>query len=481
VGGLVVSAALILVLAVVARRAGDPDIWWHLRTGQWILLHGALPATDLYTYTVDTHAWINHEYGTEILIALLFGWGGFAALSLAFAAIIWAGFLLILARIRMEPAPAVVTALVLGLVALGAEAVWGPRPQMMTFTLSCLELYWLEGFMRGRSRAVFALPLVVVGWANLHAGFVISLVFLALALVVQGMISLADRRDRQARRRAVQLAAVLITCTLAGAVNVHGFAVYGYAWGTQFDALQQSFVAEWQSPNFHDLSSRGMEVMLLLLLFALALRRPRLWDVGLAATTTLLALSAIRNEAIFVAAVGPILAWSYANAWRRVQAHRLYDRVGAFCRRRGVLRVGLAAVVVAAAGTSAFIGRTLSQQTAATAANFPVGAANWLAAHPSVGTHMLNASDWGGYLAYRFYPIANRRVFIYGEYLVMGDPLIQDIYDIEHAAPDWQTILATHRVDYVVERPNSPLSEALAVDPGWHEVYGDGFAVIFTR
>ena len=34
------------VVAARARTNWDQDIWWHLRAGQWIVEHGALPATD---------------------------------------------------------------------------------------------------------------------------------------------------------------------------------------------------------------------------------------------------------------------------------------------------------------------------------------------------------------------------------------------------------------------------------------------------
>jgi hypothetical protein len=124
---------------------------------------------------------------------------------------------------------------------------------------------------------------------------------------------------------------------------------------------------------------------------------------------------------------------------------------------------------------------TLSGQAASTRANFPVGAADWLAAHSTVGTRMFNAYDWGGYLLHRFYPESNRRVFIYGEATLMGNHLVQEISDVENAKPDWQQILASNRVDYVVERTDSSLSMALTVDPQWTRVYDDGFAVIFVK
>jgi hypothetical protein len=30
---------------------GDSDTGWHLRTGEWILAHGRVPTTDLFSYT----------------------------------------------------------------------------------------------------------------------------------------------------------------------------------------------------------------------------------------------------------------------------------------------------------------------------------------------------------------------------------------------------------------------------------------------
>jgi hypothetical protein len=44
----------------------DPDIWWHLRNAQYLLQHHHLPRVDIYSFTVAGHAWINHEWLSEI-------------------------------------------------------------------------------------------------------------------------------------------------------------------------------------------------------------------------------------------------------------------------------------------------------------------------------------------------------------------------------------------------------------------------------
>jgi hypothetical protein len=115
------------------------------------------------------------------------------------------------------------------------------------------------------------------------------------------------------------------------------------------------------------------------------------------------------------------------------------------------------------------------------ASSYPIGAADWLAAHPEVGTHMYNQYGWGGYLAYRFYPEKNRQVFIFGEAELMGDPLLNQYDDVQNLRPDWKAILAQYDVDYVVFNTGDALSNVLATQPDWKLVYQDKVAVIFVR
>jgi hypothetical protein len=480
-GALLVGVALVLLLTVLTRRVGDPDFWWHLRIAQWMVDNHSLPSHDIFTYTVPTNPWVDHEYGTELIMYGLYRLGGFALVSVVFALVTWAGFLLIVRRIQLERVPAVIIAIVLGLAALAGAAVWGPRSQMITFALTCLELFWLEAFLRDRSRALYALPAVVVVWANLHAGFVFSLLFVGVALGCELLLWWSRRSDEH-RRRAARLVAVLVLCAVAGLITPHGLDLYRYVVRTQLSAVQQSFIAEWHSPDFHRLDTRGLELMILLLLGGFALRPPRLWDVALTMVATVFALQAVRHTAIFVAAVTPVVAWSYAGVW---------DRVGLVPRLRAFIRTHLDEVRVAFAGvlaatlvfTALFARTTLHTQGASTAANFPVEAVKWLRDHPQTGTHMFNAYDWGGYLAYSLYPDPKRRVFSFGEAVVMGDPLMQQVSDVENSKPDWLAILEQHQVDYVVERPDSPLAMTLSFSPGWVRVCCDDndFSVIFVR
>jgi hypothetical protein len=113
--------------------------------------------------------------------------------------------------------------------------------------------------------------------------------------------------------------------------------------------------------------------------------------------------------------------------------------------------------------------------------DYPVAAADWLDAHPEVGTRMYNQYGWGGYFAYRFYPQPNRKVFIFGEAALMGDPLLNEYEDVQTLRSSWKHRLDQYQVDYVVYNKGEALANVLATQPDWKLVYEDSVAVIYVR
>jgi hypothetical protein len=94
---------------------------------------------------------------------------------------------------------------------------------------------------------------------------------------------------------------------------------------------------------------------------------------------------------------------------------------------------------------------------------------------------MFNQYGWGGYLAYRFYPDPNRKVFIFGEAALMGDQLLNEYADVQFLEPDWSAVLDKYDVNCVVYNRDLPLTNLLVHDPGWKLVYEDEQSVIFER
>lgn len=477
-------ASVLLACVLVAGVArfvvpvADPDFWFHVETGRWILQHHALPTHDLYTWTVPGHRWIDYEYLTEVLMALIFGAWGFAGVSLAFGALTWAGFLFLSRSTLEDDPPYLIAAAALALALVATVAVWGPRPQMVTFAFAAIEISWLRRFLAGRDRHVYWTPLLVALWANLHGGWPIALALIAVAIAAEGMRWLAG--DERPRRRAaiVRLAAVLGACAISPLLTPHGLGVYVAPLGPLTSSAQQALINEWQSPDFHLWYFWPLLLTILLLVVGLTLARPRLFDLLLTLVTLAMTLVSARQLALFALAVTPTLVTVWAAAYRGAR-----DRLPRFLVHRppGRLRGALATLVIAAAATGALTVSRLTQQDALLHQGFPVGAADWLAAHPGVGTRMYNDYSWGGYLAYRLYPDPHRRVYVFGEASVMGDAMLERWAGIAYLRPGWRQALDAQGIDYVVEPAGAPLTTVLAADPSWKLVYRDQTAVIYVR
>jgi hypothetical protein len=470
---------MIAVAMMFVTSEQDPDFWWHLRVGRWMVENGRLPSTDLFTFTVPAHVWTDHEYLTEVLMWLVYNSAGIVGISILFGLITWAGFWILYRQVRRQPYVIVGVGLALG--AIAGNPIWGPRAQMITFALSCLELFWLQAYLSGRSRALTYFPLLMVLWANLHGGWVIAFVWLGIALASELAGWVLDRSNPAHKAHVRFLAIISAASVVAVAATPHGLSLYLYPFNTVGSTAQEKLIVEWFSPDFHQRYLLPFEAMIFIAFAGFALRRPSLYEFLLVLAATASALQSVRNIALFVAAVTPVIINTYSAYWSEVAKARRWTLAApgrpAFAAITAVVLVGLAALSVwHIAGEI-----NPAKQASVTASSYPVGAADYLAAHPEIGTRMYNQYGWGGYLAYRFYPEPNRKVFIFGEAALMGDDLLNEYEDVQTLRPNWQQVLDKYKVDYIVYNRGEALANVLAIDPNWKLVYQDSVSVIYVR
>src|ERR1700688_938954 len=132
------------LLAMTARPATDPDLWWHLRTGQWIVETGHVPHSDPFSFTRAGHAWVSHEWLSEVVFYELWKHAGAAALIVFSAIITTAGFMLLYLRCLFYGAEKHWAAAATAFGALPPAPSSAVRPQIFTSTLPSLLLWPLE-------------------------------------------------------------------------------------------------------------------------------------------------------------------------------------------------------------------------------------------------------------------------------------------------------------------------------------------------
>ncbi len=133
-----------LIFALAARVPVDTDTWWHIRSGEYTLTHGMIYA-DPFSFTKVGETWINHSWGSQIVLYAAWQIGGAAGLSIFMASLATAGMYFVYKMCEGSP---YLRAFALILGSAAAAVFWSPRPQMFSFLLSAVVLYLLYLYRR---------------------------------------------------------------------------------------------------------------------------------------------------------------------------------------------------------------------------------------------------------------------------------------------------------------------------------------------
>ena len=467
-------AAILLfgLLAMTARPATDPDIWWHLRTGQWIVDTGHIPRTDPFSFTRQGSPWVSHEWLSDFIFYGLWKLAGPPALIIFSSIVTAAGFLLLYWRCPGEPYIAA------ALTALGAWAsapCWGTRPQMFTFLLASLFL-WLIERSDDRPRLLLWIPLLFLFWVNLHAGFALgpALIFLfATGLALEAATGVSPWST--VRPAVLRLVAAILVCLALVPLNPNGTTLYRYPLDTLRSSGIRKLIVEWFSPNFHQWLYTPLLLVIVLLLVTVAWSRSPLRARVLLPLVAmcLAALDAVRHIPIFILVAIPVIAGAFPSALRTSQL--LPNRPG-----EPRLRQWFNAVAIVMLALFALVRwTTLSlRQNALVLAQFPDQAVMFLrtARQPP---RLFAYYDWGGYAIWNLYP--RYLVFVDGRSDLYGDKFLEEAMQTVTLDKGWHAILDDWNVDTVLIPPTAALAQGLALDSRWTAAYRDSQAVVFLR
>ncbi|MCX5687559.1 MAG: hypothetical protein NTV71_02805, partial [Candidatus Omnitrophica bacterium] len=76
---LVLILLFILIAVSQINTIVDSDLWCHFKTGEYIVKNLTIPKVDIFSYTLENQAWIDHSWLAQILFYFTFfkfGWLG---------------------------------------------------------------------------------------------------------------------------------------------------------------------------------------------------------------------------------------------------------------------------------------------------------------------------------------------------------------------------------------------------------------------
>jgi hypothetical protein len=284
---------------------GDYDIWWHLRTGTWILQNHSFPHVALFTQYSE-RPWIAYSWGFEIIAATfykLFGLRGVPLLQMSFK-LSFGVMAFRLARSSLRNFwPAIFLA------ALGQYAItdFKARPGSLSILLFGIELILLFEIHRTRNiRRLFWLTPLFIFWANVHIQFVYGLFALGLFAAVMPLENLARRLrwnwfvsnagTSSQPMSALIAMAVFGSCAFATLLTPYSYHTYQVAWQYAHSTATYNYIAEMHAMNFRWTEHYVRLLLAMAACFSLGKRRPlNLFGLALLATAALVSFRQQRD------------------------------------------------------------------------------------------------------------------------------------------------------------------------------------------
>ncbi len=466
------------IFAMAARFPFDSDSWWHLQSGRWIVQNGAIPRADPFSFTRFGQPWIDHGWLAQIGWFLAFDWFGYAGPVVLLAALVTAAFYFAWLQCRDENRW--LQAFILVLAATASGIIWAARPQMVSFLLTAVVSFLLYRFKQGQTRIIWWLPAVMLLWVNIHGGFAIGFILIVSYLFGEvGNVILKSGAPGIGWRGLRTLALAALVSGAVIPLNPNGLQMLAYPFRTVGIAVLQEFIAEWQSPNFHEFFLHPFIWLLLAALtaFGLSGRRADFTDLTLVALFAYMSLLAVRNIPLFALVTAPVIVRYSSAAWERWRgtAHPAPPPIkpGLMAAMNWfivLLLVGMALVRMAQSSS-------LAANEADQAGYLPVNAVAYLREAAPPGP-IFNNYNWGGYLIWALpqYP-----VFVDGRTDLFDDDFLRQYLAIYLGEEGWQEKLDSFDINLILIEPDSGLAREMGRTDGWEQIYADAIASVYKR
>lgn len=484
---LLVVVFMLVIFTVATRPIIDPDFWWHLKTGQYLVETWSIPHTDIFSTVRFGSEWITHEWLSEVFIYSIYQTLGYGGLIIAFSLVITAAFWIAYRQCSKLVGHPYVSGFALILGALATTSSWGVRPQMFSLLFASVFISLLGNYARDeKTVSIWWLAPLMILWVNMHAGFALGLVLIVLTIIGLALDQILLRNDPLAGawRRVRPLCLVGIVCAAAVCLNPNGVRLYWYPLETLRSHAMMQYIEEWRSPDFHERTFQLLALMIFVTFSALALsnKRVRPSDLLLLGATGWGALRSTRNIPFFVLVAMPLLAehsWNWISNHRWGQWLRAPEKreVGANATLKIALNI-LLLVVFPVSVVALRVRHTAANQPMSEVQQFPAAAVNFILTQKPPQP-IYNEYVWGGYLIWRLYP--DYRVYIDGRADVYGDVLVEEYLKVRDGNTTWREPLDSHGIRTVVVKSDAAIASLLRQDTGWQKIFEDPQAVIFVR
>jgi hypothetical protein len=452
----------------------DPDMWWHLSVGDWIVQNRSFPHNGIFSHTAATRPWMAYSWGYEVLLARAYNWFSFVGMGI-FGTLLTIAVALAIFRMLYRISGRFWPAWGLSVVVYAAFLFnIAPRPVFFSVILFTITLTLLfEAQRSGRVQSLYWLPLIFLVWANIHIQFIYGLAVLGLFAGVNLVQQIATRLHihpdflPSPTLPAHPPFAVLACCALASCIGPYSYHLYYEAFVISQSTIMYRIIRELQALSF-EYFNQYLELLLAVgAYFAIGWKKSiDPFKFALLIFATIFAFRTWRDAWFICVVAAAVIADFPASEVERDSP----------LRASGWAIVATASIVLLLASlrSTDFTARGLDL---AISGEYPVDAVNFLRRNP-VGGPLYNSFDWGGFLIFYMpqYPVS-----IDGRTDLYGDALDEQYYSTQEADPSYVNDPVLNEAGVVLLKKKFPIATHLLLDRRFRLIYRDDLAVVFAR
>ncbi len=492
-GAILVFIGVLIILGAFQLQQWDSDIFWALKSGEWIVANGWVPLTDPFSYTFTGAEWVDFTWGFQVTVHAfyaLFGWFGLFLLQLL---VVGGTFVLIYLNARLVTSGRLwLVAVLLLLVFAGSFPRLFIRPHLLSYLFISAYILILNTHERTGSRYIFLLFPLQVLWVNFHSSAILG-IFITGAYAAGDVADYLTGRSRDLNmvgQRSRRLVIVSVVLPFLSLVNPYGLKLalfpFVHQGGENTDALKH--IGEWTRMPLRELLFYFWPKPVYLFAFRVTLaallaaaianmKRLRVRDIILFAGAFYMASAHVRWVSQFVYFAVPLLGANLV-AWAEsreggfsgyARALPVWLKPAAFCL--SVVLVVFLALWFSSGKVAGGYGLGIK------ASSFPEGTVGFMKEHEVRG-NLYNEYVFGGYLIFANPEV---KVFIDGRTPTVYSPYFFWTSRQVNKPDMWVRLVEEHSISMALIKLDNPLCSSLHKDKGWAAVSFDDLSILYLK
>ena len=458
---IVVITLILLALNLVSFLRIDPDYFWHISAGDYMLKHGIIKH-DVFSWYMNSKYWMSHEWLFEVLIAFLrnvFGRLHVGIYIFSFLTILVLFLFFSNKKGYLKNIPYMLFYLLFFFL-LGINYVQS-RPHLISFVLLAITIYVLyDLYENEESKKIYFLPLVTIIWANVHGGSSNLPYLLCLLFVIGGLFSFEFTKIEAEKISASQIKKylmVMIFCMIAVCINIHGFKMFLYPYVNMMDTTMINNISEWRSTSLNEAYHYMYFAFLVFLIMTMLFsdKKIKFIDLLLLGFVSYLGLKSIRFW-MYTYIVMSYVIFNYVNSYEMDKGTTLCFLVIDFC-----LLIGF-----------------MSNYSHVINPNYKINLDKKLIKEirKENPKRLFNMYDYGGELIYN-----NIKVFIDGRADLYSKYNYQDYLNISLLNRDTKKLINKYKFDYYLVNDRYPIQVYLQSSSDYELIYSDNGVYLYKK